>query len=108
MALEALTANQFHKAEHPVLQNGAHSVWMGPSCASSRIISQTCRAVHRRLQVEGEEGKTPRSHILNPLPMSILAGMLAVTHFISCMPTGQMKNTAFVVTTTFSIQLLNA
>lgn len=30
MALEALTANQLHKAEHPVLQDGAYSVWMGP------------------------------------------------------------------------------
>lgn len=62
----------------------------------------------RRLHAGAKGGKTPRTHMLEPPPVSILAGLLPDTRFISCISTGQMENTTFVTTTTFSIQLSNA
>lgn len=61
-----------------------------------------------RLQAGGEEEKMPRTHMLKPPSVSVLAGTLPDTHFTPCMPTGQTKNTTFVAATAFSMQLSKA
>lgn len=50
----------------------------------------------------------PKTHMLKPVPVSVLAGTLPDTHFTSCTSTKQTKNTTFVAATTFSMQLSNS
>lgn len=81
---------------------------MGPVVFLARVTSQAVglfRAGRRRLHAGGEEGKMPRTHMLKPAPVSLLAGTLPDTHFTSFMSTEQRKNATFVATTTFNMQL---
>lgn len=84
---------------------------MGPVVLLASVMSQAVglfRAARRRLQAGREEGKMTRTHMLKPAPVSVLAETLPDTHFTPCMSTGQTKNTTFIATTTFSMQLSNA
>jgi len=83
---------------------------MGLVVFLARVVSQAVGLFRagRRLHAGGEEGKMPRTLMLKSAPVSVLAEMLPDTHFPSCMFTTQTKNTTFVATTTFSMQLSNA